>query len=68
MSPIANFTTPMKAGDKTPFNFIVYGDLGLAAFPEATETAKLVRQEIDDNDVRFVYHHGDVSYACGNVS
>ncbi|XP_066910739.1 uncharacterized protein [Clytia hemisphaerica] len=65
MSPVANFTTPMAAGDKTPFNYIVYGDMGLEPFPEGIETAKLVRQEIDDNDVRFVYHHGDISYARG---
>ena len=67
MSQVANFTTPMVAGDKTPFNFIVYGDMGLEPFPEGIETAKLVRQEIDDHDVRFVYHHGDISYARGYV-
>ena len=67
MSPVANFTTPMEAGDKTPFNFIVYGDMGLEPFPEGIETSKLVRQEIDDHNVRFVYHHGDISYARGYV-
>ena len=68
MTPTYNFTTPMAPGDKTPFNFIVYGDMGLEAFPEGIETAKLVRQEIDSHDVRFVYHHGDLSYATGLVS
>ena len=42
--------------------------MGVAAFPEGQETAILVRQEVDKNDVRFVYHHGDVSYARGYVS
>jgi len=65
MTPTYNFTTPMTPGDKNPFNFIVYGDMGLEAFPEGIETAKLVRQEIDSHDVRFVYHHGDLSYATG---
>jgi len=68
MSPVFNFTTPITAGDKTPFKFIVYGDMGVEAFPEGQETAILVRQEVDKNDVRFVYHHGDVSYARGYVS
>lgn len=65
MSPVFNFTTPLPAGAKTPFKFIVYGDMGLEGFPEGTETARLVREEIDRNDVKFVYHHGDVSYARG---
>lgn len=65
MSAIANFTTPLPAGDQTPFKFIVYGDMGVDSFPEGVTTAKLVRQEIEENQVRFVYHHGDISYARG---
>ncbi|XP_066919291.1 uncharacterized protein, partial [Clytia hemisphaerica] len=65
MSDIANFTTPLAAGNRSSFKFIVYGDMGVHPFPEGVTTAKLVRQEIEENDVRFVYHHGDISYARG---
>lgn len=68
MSAIANFTTPLVPGDKSSFKFIVYGDMGVATFPEGETTAELVRREIEENDVRFVYHHGDISYARGHVS
>lgn len=68
MSDIANFTTPLAAGNRSSFKFIVYGDMGVRPFPEGVTTAKLVRQEIEENDVRFVYHHGDISYARGYVS
>lgn len=67
MSAVANFTTPLAAGNNTPFKFIVYGDMGVESFPEGVTTAQLVRQEIEKNDVRFVYHHGDISYARGHV-
>ena len=68
MSPIANFTTPILPGNRSPFKFIVYGDMGVSPFPEGETTAELVRREIEENDVRFVYHHGDISYARGHVS
>jgi len=68
MSTVANFTTPLAPGNHTPFKFIVYGDMGVEGFPESVTTAQLVRQEIEENDVRFVYHHGDISYARGHVS
>ena len=68
MSRIANFTTPMLPGSTEPFKFIVYGDMGVQGFPESITTAELVRKEIDNNDVRYVFHHGDISYARGRVS
>ena len=67
MSPVFNFTTPLPAGDKTPFKFVVYGDMGLDPYPEATTTAVHMRQEVEENDIRFIYHHGDISYARGQV-
>ena len=69
MSPVLNFTTPLPAGDKTPFKFVVYGDMGIEnhKFPRAATTAHLVRKEIDNNDVRFVFHHGDIAYSFGYV-
>ena len=68
MTPTANFTTPLPPGDTTPYKFIVYGDMAVDPFPEAVSTAKLVREEVAKNDIKFVYHHGDISYARGYVS
>lgn len=68
MSRINNFTTPIEPGDQTPFKFVVYGDMGVDVFPEAHTTAQLVRKEVDSNNIRFVFHHGDISYARGHVS
>ena len=66
-SPVYNFTTPIPPGAKTPFKFVVYGDLGLDPYPQATTTATLMRQEVEENNIRFIYHHGDISYARGQV-
>ena len=65
MSPVNNFTTPLVSGDKTPFNFLVYGDMGTSS--NALLTAKYSRHEINDRDVKFVFHIGDISYARGYV-
>ena len=65
MSPVYNFTTPLKGGDRTPFKFISYGDMGTSIY--AAQTAKYVRQEINENDIKFIYHAGDISYARGYV-
>ena len=68
MSPIANFTTPLPAGDPTPFKYIVYGDMGVDPYPQAYSTSKLVRKEIDEENIKYVFHIGDISYARGWVS
>lgn len=66
MSPPANFTTPLPKGDHTPFKFIVYGDMGIHFWPgQAKLTAQNVRREVAENDIKFVFHHGDISYARG---
>ena len=68
MSDIHNFTTPLPAGDSTPYSFIVYGDMGITPFPRGTTTADLARREVEKNNARFILHHGDISYAMGYVS
>ena len=68
MSKIRNFTTPIPGGDPTPYKFIVYGDMGVSPFPRATTTADLVTWEVEKNKARFIFHHGDISYAMGYVS
>ena len=68
MSPILNFTTSFPTGSKEPFKFIVYGDMGVSTFPRADETAKLMLKEYHENDVKFIFHNGDISYARGHVS
>ena len=68
MSPILNFTTSFPIGSKEPFKFIVYGDMGVSTFPRADETAKLMLKEYHENDVKFIFHNGDISYARGHVS
>ena len=66
MSDMANFTTPLPKGNHTPFKFVVYGDMGVWNWPGAAHTtAKHMRKEVEDNNVRFVFHHGDVAYAMG---
>lgn len=67
MSPVLNFTTSLPSGSKDPFKFIVYGDMGVSSFPRAAETAKLMLQEYHKNDVKFIFHNGDISYARGQV-
>ena len=65
MSATANFTTPMLKGDPTPYTFIIYGDMGVDRYPQAYSTAKNVRTEIGERDIKFVSHIGDISYARG---
>ena len=63
MSVTGNFTTTLPAGDETSYKFIIYGDMGVTEAPRVTATN--VRKEIDEHDIGFVLHHGDVSYAQG---
>jgi len=65
MSEVLNFTTPLPAGDRTPFKFIVYGDMGVDPYPEAVTTASLVKKELNQNDIKLIFHIGDISYARG---
>ncbi|XP_065649477.1 uncharacterized protein LOC100198144 [Hydra vulgaris] len=65
MSAIMNFTTAIPAGDSTSYKAIFYGDMGVDPYPEAVTTAKLVYDEVLNDDIRFIYHNGDISYARG---
>ncbi len=67
MSPVSNFTTAPIVGSQKPFKFIVYGDMGVSSFPRAKETAELMLKEYRENDVKFIFHNGDISYARGQV-
>ena len=64
-----NFTTPIPAGDTTPFEFIAYGDYGISPLPfQATTTSKLVPREVVQRRSKFVLHLGDLAYSNGWVS
>ncbi|KAF1319101.1 Acid phosphatase, partial [Globisporangium splendens] len=54
------FTTARPANSNETFEIAVYGDLG--ADPNANDTITYVRANLV-NEVDFVYHVGDVSYA-----
>ncbi|KAL3660848.1 hypothetical protein V7S43_014250 [Phytophthora oleae] len=59
-SPLSSFTTARKNnGDQNPFTVAVYGDLGVD--DNSVVTNKYVNSLVDQ--VAFVYHLGDVSYA-----
>eukprot|EP00795_Rhopilema_esculentum_P005456 gene5456-632_t len=66
MSPVMNFTTAFPSGSKKPFKFIVYGDMGLT-LPSAFETAAWMLEEYRKNDIQFIFHNGDISYARGHA-
>ena len=68
MSPVYNFTTALPAGDKTSYKFIIYGDMGVHAFPRGKETARRMVEEYHENDIKLIFHNGDISYAMGWVS
>ena len=67
MSALQTFTTALPAGDRTPYQAIVYGDMGIDPYPQGKTTAKLVLNDILTNEYRFILHHGDISYALGHV-
>jgi len=65
MSDVLYFNTPLPSGDKTPYKMVIYGDMGVSPGLRAAETANLVLDDALKNDVKFVFHHGDISYARG---
>ncbi|KAG6583195.1 Calcineurin-like phosphoesterase [Phytophthora cinnamomi] len=56
---VSSFKTARAAGDESPFTIAVYGDMGADANSVATN--KYVNSLVDEVD--FVYHLGDISYA-----
>lgn len=61
-SKIFSFETPPLIGNKDPFKFITYGDMGL--YSPAPKVASLAAKEAE-NGARFVLHQGDLAYAGG---
>lgn len=39
MSDTYNFTTPLPKGDPTPFNFVIYGDMGVTNVPQVSHNS-----------------------------
>ncbi|KJE92073.1 nucleotide pyrophosphatase/phosphodiesterase [Capsaspora owczarzaki ATCC 30864] len=63
-SAVANFTTAPQPGKNTPISFVVYADMGTySTGPGAVATSERVLSHLDDVD--FVLHVGDLSYALG---
>ena len=62
-SKILSFETPPLIGNKDPFKFITYGDMGLYS-PATQKVASLVAEEAEKG-VKFVLHQGDLAYAGG---
>ena len=61
--------TALPAGDKTPYKFFAYGDMGTDNAPQGKATARNVILDLQrDEDFRLVFHNGDISYALGYVS
>ncbi|KAJ8564178.1 hypothetical protein ON010_g7165 [Phytophthora cinnamomi] len=58
-SRVSSFKTSRAAGDESPFTIAVYGDMG--ADDNSVATNKYVNSHVDEVD--FVYHLGDISYA-----
>ncbi|KAE9281789.1 hypothetical protein PF008_g27795 [Phytophthora fragariae] len=56
---VSSFTTARAAGDESPFTVAVYGDMG--ADDNSVASNKYVNSLVDEVD--FVYHLGDISYA-----
>ena len=66
LSGIKTFSTAIPRGDPTPFQFIVYGDMGNMREPGAESTARSVLKRVKKG-VAFVMHVGDLSYAIGRA-
>ena len=65
MSDIYDFTTAIPPGDKTPYKFVVYGDMGYT--DQARKTIHQMVLQKQKNDIRYIIHYGDLSYAYGQV-
>ena len=61
-SSIKSFTTPPMHGSETTVKFIIYGDMDITPYPGSEATVKHV---LHSNNVSFILHIGDMSYAGG---
>ncbi|KAL5482027.1 hypothetical protein EMCRGX_G022307 [Ephydatia muelleri] len=57
LSYIATFTAPPRPGDRAPFRFLTYGDMGLTPPPGSQKVARMLTKEVEDG-VAFVVHQG----------
>ncbi|GMI08223.1 hypothetical protein TrLO_g382 [Triparma laevis f. longispina] len=56
-----SFTVAPPEDDTSGFEFIAFGDMGVSAAAKAA-TANMAK-DVDGKD--FIFHNGDISYACG---
>ena len=63
-SNVNKFTTAPQIGSENSYKFITYGDMGLTGLSGASDTVKLITQELNTGS-KFILHHGDLSYAVG---
>jgi len=61
-SEVSHFSTPPEVGT-SGVTFVAFGDMGVDDTPKAMTTIDRVATNIDDID--FVLHFGDISYALG---
>lgn len=59
-SHIMSFKTAMAAGDKSAFTVAVLNDMG---YTNAKGTHKYLKQGTDAEELSFLWHGGDISYA-----
>ena len=64
-SQVRSFTTPPVHGADKTVKFVIYGDMDITAHPGAETTASRLTREAEENQLGFVLHIGDISYAEG---
>ena len=64
LSDVQTFMTPLRPGDKTPFTFLTYGDMGLTPPPGSQLVSNMLAKEVEKG-AAFIVHQGDLSYAVG---
>jgi len=62
-SAVYTFTTPPDNTD-TPFTIAIYGDMGIV---NSQNTANGINKRAINNDIDWVFHVGDISYADDHV-
>jgi len=64
-----NFVSGKELGPNIDTKYVMYGDMSESGIPGAVETSDRVYERItQENDIDFLLHVGDLSYAEGNVN
>ena len=64
-----NFVSGKEVGANIDTQFVMYADMSESGIPGAIETSDRVYERITkENDIDFLLHIGDLSYAEGNVN